>query len=574
MAIRTNRVYNYGNVPQTNFPNIQRNKMFSPLGFARNQSQNLSAKNMKRHRSHIKFGSTPRSKNIPSKSRNMLKWGHTTSRGSQVKHLFPMTLEEAKRGRNRDSKFTDTLLSSMSSPLAPKATSTAMNFWKKMITKPNISDIESQIQEDKQKVDRQRELMKNIKDLEKKHNTKVPYKLFHTLDMPTIHGYFKKVERKKELRKIIITIQACVRGWLQKKRYKKHLQNKIRLAVKVQRSWKRYYRRIKAKKQKRVEYLAKIVRIQSFFRGFLTRKKWDEMMKDRLISNQQYFEIMRDRVKDDAAMVIQRVWKSIVERIRKMKKVISLLHRRKKRVIIAKWRKYMKKIKKSKIQKNLYGNSYNSSNQEPRKSSAVDNFAISKLLKRKRKAKDVSDNKFLKVANTKTKAMAMLKNRSSPNEQLSKAKAPVPEKEEFLSTRMKSENHVIVETKSDSDSSQEGEESEDEKNHSDDDMLSKSKSSQRNKEDVEELQQFKVEEPEIVVLKADDNSPQEKKAKSVAKSTIKPPELGHKKTQKSEASSFMQTEETANLKNCFSQLPKKLSKMKSKAKIKGKMKNN
>ncbi|CAI2387230.1 unnamed protein product [Moneuplotes crassus] len=456
--------------------------MFSPLGFGTGKRKNLLTKDSKNQELNSLLGSLPRPRRLPCKSRNSSKLGFLTARGNQSKHLSPMTLEEARRCRNKDSKFTDTLLDSMSTPLAPRTNATAMNFWTHK--KADISKIETQIQEDKELISQQQGILKQIRELEKKHKVKVPYKLYHTLDMTLIKRYFKKIQRKKQLHQMVVTIQSYVRGWLQRKRYAQHLSNKLRLAIKVQHTWKRHHQRIKTKKEEAKAYLAKVIRIQSFFRGFLTRKSWDIMMKERLSSNEKFFETLKDRVKEDAAVTIQTVWRNLVVRLRKMKSILKLLKRRKIRIIIDKWRKHLVKEKKTRLQKSLYGTNSNSGNQERRRSSVFDNTAGTKFFKRKKRGRDMVENRTLKPTIPKSKAKRMNKINSS---------------------RMKNENQIIKEDKSDSDISREDKQSEGNMSNSDGGSSANQQLSDGHKDRSEQFCAHAGEQPGIFIENMDED---------------------------------------------------------------------
>lgn len=150
-------------------------------------------------------------------------------------------------------------------------------------------------------------------------------------------------------------IQAIFRGYLARRYYKHYCENKLRLAVKVQRIWKTHYAKMSKRRKDEEETTFKFTKIQAWFRGHLTRKGWDLMMKERLNKNEDYFNTLRGVVIVDSAMIIQRAWRSIVVRIRKLKYARQFLKKRMAKIIIQRWSRFAEKSKKQNLRKNLYG---------------------------------------------------------------------------------------------------------------------------------------------------------------------------------------------------------------------------
>ncbi|KAM6101723.1 myosin-IIIa isoform 3-T5 [Theristicus caerulescens] len=87
---------------------------------------------------------------------------------------------------------------------------------------------------------------------------------------------------RKETVDMIILIQACVRGWLGSRRYKKIKEQREQSAIKIQSAYRGFVARkeyTKAKRNKKVEDY--ITRLQAIARGYLLRKKRKELIETR-----------------------------------------------------------------------------------------------------------------------------------------------------------------------------------------------------------------------------------------------------------------------------------------------------
>uniref|UniRef100_A0A8C8BPE5 non-specific serine/threonine protein kinase n=1 Tax=Otus sunia TaxID=257818 RepID=A0A8C8BPE5_9STRI len=87
---------------------------------------------------------------------------------------------------------------------------------------------------------------------------------------------------RKETVDMIILIQACVRGWLGSRRYKKIKEQREQSAIKIQSAYRGFVARkeyTKAKRNKKVEEY--ITRLQAIARGYLLRKKRKELTETR-----------------------------------------------------------------------------------------------------------------------------------------------------------------------------------------------------------------------------------------------------------------------------------------------------
>ncbi|XP_069633417.1 myosin-IIIa isoform X5 [Haliaeetus albicilla] len=87
---------------------------------------------------------------------------------------------------------------------------------------------------------------------------------------------------RKETVDMIILIQACVRGWLGSRRYKKIKEQREQSAIKIQSAYRGFVARkeyTNAKRNKKVE--ESITRLQAIARGYLLRKKRKELTETR-----------------------------------------------------------------------------------------------------------------------------------------------------------------------------------------------------------------------------------------------------------------------------------------------------
>ncbi|KAM6210836.1 myosin-IIIa-like [Sarcoramphus papa] len=87
---------------------------------------------------------------------------------------------------------------------------------------------------------------------------------------------------RKETVDMIILIQACVRGWLGSRRYKKIKEQREQSAIKIQSAYRGFVARkeyTNAKRNKKVEEY--ITRLQAIARGYLLRKKRKELTETR-----------------------------------------------------------------------------------------------------------------------------------------------------------------------------------------------------------------------------------------------------------------------------------------------------
>ncbi|XP_049654204.1 myosin-IIIa isoform X2 [Accipiter gentilis] len=104
---------------------------------------------------------------------------------------------------------------------------------------------------------------------------------------------------RKETVDMIILIQACVRGWLGSRRYKKIKEQREQSAIKIQSAYRGFVARkeyTNAKRNKKVE--ESITRLQAIARGYLLRKKRKELTETRnkaAITIQSYYRGYKER---------------------------------------------------------------------------------------------------------------------------------------------------------------------------------------------------------------------------------------------------------------------------------------
>ena len=95
-----------------------------------------------------------------------------------------------------------------------------------------------------------------------------------------------------------ILVYKCV--YLARKFYKIYSQNIIKLAVFAQRAWKRYYKKAQKRRKEEKAHYDKLVMIQSFLRGALTRKHMKQNMIQRLTMNDTFFKGMRNKIMEES----------------------------------------------------------------------------------------------------------------------------------------------------------------------------------------------------------------------------------------------------------------------------------
>ncbi|XP_052660492.1 myosin-IIIa isoform X1 [Harpia harpyja] len=104
---------------------------------------------------------------------------------------------------------------------------------------------------------------------------------------------------RKETVDMIILIQACVRGWLGSRRYKKIKEQREQSAIKIQSAYRGFVARkeyTNAKRNKKVE--ESITRLQAIARGYLLRKKRKELTETRnkaAITIQSHYRRYKER---------------------------------------------------------------------------------------------------------------------------------------------------------------------------------------------------------------------------------------------------------------------------------------
>lgn len=166
------------------------------------------------------------------------------------------------------------------------------------------------------------------------------------LDVEAMKNHFHKINHQRKMVKAAVKIQTLFRGFKARKFYSSYLQNKIRLAVKVQIVWKRHYASILEKRRQQQEYIDKVTFIQACVRGFLIRKNIRQNLIDKLNNIQEYFDDMKEFVDNDSAITIQRAWRRAIIRIRRFKVIKAILDNKKLVRIMAKWQKTNKFLKK------------------------------------------------------------------------------------------------------------------------------------------------------------------------------------------------------------------------------------
>lgn len=101
------------------------------------------------------------------------------------------------------------------------------------------------------------------------------------------------------------TIQKVFRGYICRKWYRQVHEIRTVVAIKWQRLWRRYYRRVVEPRKQRERELAVVTIIQKSCRGYLSRRRTQIERADQIIEqNYQYFRAMRQKAEFPAAVMI------------------------------------------------------------------------------------------------------------------------------------------------------------------------------------------------------------------------------------------------------------------------------
>lgn len=223
----------------------------------------------------------------------------------------------------------------------------------------------------------------------------LPYKLMSSFDLKAVEDHFSKISSKKKMIKAAVTIQSFFRGWKARKFYKRFKMNKIRLALYVQKAWRKYSSSVKESRQNNENKLKKIILIQSYFRGILTRKNWKRKMIQKLTTNNHFFNQLKDKIITDSVIYIQRFWRTLIPRLRKFKKASEANTNRRLTQILTSWSKIAKTAKKNKnkrVQPKPQNNIEVASNDHKMKNPVVDMNASKALKPGKRRATNIRPN--------------------------------------------------------------------------------------------------------------------------------------------------------------------------------------
>lgn len=166
------------------------------------------------------------------------------------------------------------------------------------------------------------------------------------MDLGQIENYFHKIAAKKKIIMAVVRIQAAFRGFKARRYFKKYYTNKIRLAVNVQRVWKRHYSRILKRRKEENEFLQKVIKIQAFLRGSKTRKNFKSSLIKKFKTVQHFFDRMKNKIENESAAIIQRNWRKTIVKIRRLRTLRHVLWQQKMVRIIEKWGRLSKGSKR------------------------------------------------------------------------------------------------------------------------------------------------------------------------------------------------------------------------------------
>ncbi|XP_019714358.1 myosin-IIIb-like, partial [Hippocampus comes] len=79
----------------------------------------------------------------------------------------------------------------------------------------------------------------------------------------------------------IVLLQACVRGWLGSRRYRRLLKERQRSALVLQSAYRGYQVRKRVSDDKNKKLEAFVVRFQAVCRGYLAKKKFKELVEEK-----------------------------------------------------------------------------------------------------------------------------------------------------------------------------------------------------------------------------------------------------------------------------------------------------
>ena len=90
-------------------------------------------------------------------------------------------------------------------------------------------------------------IYKEILEMQRLNNDKLPYKLVSSLDLSAVKVHYDKIASKKLMIKAVTAIQSFFRGRKARKYFGKLKFHKLKLALNIQKVWRKHFLRIRHK---------------------------------------------------------------------------------------------------------------------------------------------------------------------------------------------------------------------------------------------------------------------------------------------------------------------------------------
>lgn len=105
--------------------------------------------------------------------------------------------------------------------------------------------------EELNKLEQEKKIYNAILELQRQnHDENLPYKLINSFNLAAVKTHYDKIAGQKKMDDAAITIQSVFRGRKARKKFRKLKTSKLKLAVNIQKVWRKHFQRIRNRRER------------------------------------------------------------------------------------------------------------------------------------------------------------------------------------------------------------------------------------------------------------------------------------------------------------------------------------